>query len=232
MEHVRAALLEAAKSHPDVLLRPHPEVWLQEFGDNALNFDLLVWTGEPKKQFRIKSDLNYRIEASLRRYGIEVPFPNVDVNLRSPRPDELIDAWLQRYASSPDKRHSYPKPEMGDTQAPDLSVVAPEDSPPEMSEVTIASEPGVVVDIEALATTMRESGELEIKDRHHRMNIYPTCFIGSEAVDWLMKAKNCTREEAIDLGQLMIERGIIHHVEDQHPFRDDRLFYRFYTDER
>jgi hypothetical protein len=47
-----------------------------------------------------------------------------------------------------------------------------------------------------------------------------------------MKAKNCSREEAIDLGQLLVERGIIHHVEDQYPFRDDRLFYRFYTDER
>jgi potassium-dependent mechanosensitive channel len=232
MEHVRAALLEAAKSHPDVLLRPHPEVWLQEFGDNALNFDLLVWTGEPKKQFRIKSDLNYRIEASLRRYGIEVPFPNVDVNLRSPRPDELINAWLQRYPSSPDKWHTYPKPEMANSQAPDLSVIAPVESPPELSEVTIASEPGVVEDIESLAAAMRESGELEIKDRHHRMNIYPACFIGSEAVEWLMKAKDCSREEAIDLGQLMIERGIIHHVEDQHPFRDDRLFYRYYTDER
>jgi hypothetical protein len=121
---------------------------------------------------------------------------------------------------------------MADTQAPDLSVIAPVESPPELFTVTTASEPGIAVDIEALATRMRESEELEIKDRHHRMNIYPACFIGAEAVDWLMKAKNCTREEAIDLGQLMIERGIIHHVEDQHPFRDDRLFYRFYTDER
>jgi hypothetical protein len=73
---------------------------------------------------------------------------------------------------------------------------------------------------------------LEIKDRRDRLNLYPVCFIGSEAVDWLVQRQNCTREEAIALGQLLIERGIIHHVSDEHPFQDDYHFYRFYADEQ
>jgi len=47
-----------------------------------------------------------------------------------------------------------------------------------------------------------------------------------------MQKQSCTREEAIQLGQLLIEQGIIHHVYDEHPFRDGYVFYRFYTDEQ
>lgn len=95
VDKVQAALLEAAKSHPEVLLTPPPQVWFQEFGDSAIQFDLLVWTGEPKNQFRVKSDLYYRIEASLRRYGLEVPFPQRDLNVRSPQLEELFKTWLK-----------------------------------------------------------------------------------------------------------------------------------------
>ncbi|NEQ87860.1 MAG: hypothetical protein F6K26_50170, partial [Moorea sp. SIO2I5] len=40
------------------------------------------------------------------------------------------------------------------------------------------------------------------------------------------------REDAVTIGQILINRGIIHHVADDHPFRDDYLFYRFYLDEK
>ncbi|MFB8792463.1 MAG: mechanosensitive ion channel [Potamolinea sp.] len=95
VDKVQTALLEAAKSHPEVLLTPPPQVWFQQFGDSAIQFDLLVWTGEPKNQFRVKSDLYYRIEASLRRYKLEVPFPQRDLNVRSPQLEELLTAWLK-----------------------------------------------------------------------------------------------------------------------------------------
>lgn len=92
---VKTALLEAIRRHPEVLLRPKPEVWFQGFGDSALDFEIMVWTGDPRKQFRVKSDLNYEIEASLRRYNIEIPFPQRDLNLRSPQIDELVAALAQ-----------------------------------------------------------------------------------------------------------------------------------------
>ncbi|HEY9598635.1 MAG TPA: mechanosensitive ion channel domain-containing protein [Cyanophyceae cyanobacterium] len=110
IEKVQLALLDAAKSHPDVLVRPQPQVWFQGFGDSSLNFDLLVWTGEPQKQFRVKSDLYYRIESSLRRYDIEVPFPQRDLNLRSPKLEEFITVWLKQHtATSSDKDADYPE---------------------------------------------------------------------------------------------------------------------------
>ena len=73
---------------------------------------------------------------------------------------------------------------------------------------------------------------VSIQDRRYRLNIYPACFIGSEAVNWFVKHYNYTREEAIELGQILVERGIIHHVLDQHPFKDSYLFYRFCDHEK
>lgn len=105
IEKVQTALLEAANSHPEVLLQPQPQVWFQGFGDSSLNFDLLVWTGDPKKQFKVKSDLNYRIEASLRRHGIEVPFPQRDLHVRSPKLEELLITLLQKNAPTPPQPH-------------------------------------------------------------------------------------------------------------------------------
>ncbi|GAB4204708.1 MAG: hypothetical protein Fur006_60110 [Coleofasciculaceae cyanobacterium] len=80
---VRSALIDAAKAHPDVLAEPAPRVFFQGFGDNSLNFDLLIWISEPRQQFRIKSDLYFRIEAILRHRNVEIPFPQRDLHVRS-----------------------------------------------------------------------------------------------------------------------------------------------------
>jgi hypothetical protein len=34
----------------------------------------------------------------------------------------------------------------------------------------------------------------------------------------------------VELGQMLFERGTFRHVLDEHPFRDDNLFYRFCGD--
>ena len=55
--------------------------------------------------------------------------------------------------------------------------------------------------------------------------------MGSEAVTWLAKTQNATREEAIRMGQALVEKGVFYHETDEHPFKDEYLFYRFYEDE-
>jgi small-conductance mechanosensitive channel len=243
IQQVQAALLEAARSHPEVLVRPHPQVWFLGFGESSLDFDLRVWVGDPKNQFRIKSDLNYRIEAAFRRYNIEIPFPQRDLNVRSPQLDELVSTWIHKNGSHSLSSNEITAPGIPDIYSPngDEKSVQPQNTPVltsgvPMSERTLITEPSgqklTEIDIETLVSAMRESGGLEIKDRRYRMNLYPRCFVGSEAVEWLMQFQNCTREEAIDIGQLLVDRGIIHHVLDEHPFLDDKIFYRFYADEQ
>jgi small-conductance mechanosensitive channel len=80
---VRSALIDAAKEHADVLAEPSPRVFFKGFGDNSLNFELLIWIAEPRHQFRIKSDIYFRIEAILRHRHIEMPFPQRDLHVRS-----------------------------------------------------------------------------------------------------------------------------------------------------
>jgi potassium-dependent mechanosensitive channel len=80
---VKTALLEAVKDCPDVLSNPAPKVILKEFGDSAINFELLCWINQPSKQFVIKSNLYFQIEAAFKHYEIQVPFPQQDLHVRS-----------------------------------------------------------------------------------------------------------------------------------------------------
>ncbi|MEM8641946.1 MAG: mechanosensitive ion channel domain-containing protein [Cyanobacteria bacterium P01_G01_bin.54] len=215
---VRKALLESATQHREVLLRPEPQVWFIEFGDSALNFELLVWTVEPKEQQRIKSDLNYRIEANLRKYGIEVPFPQRDLNVRSPQLQTWVNTLLQQQGVE-----LPPEP----TPVSDDEALAFLDVAPEMSSIEQFSSR----DIEQLVAAMRGSEGITIEERRYRFNVYPRCFIGSEAVTWLMQHHDCCRDSAVAIGRMLGDRGIIHHITDDHPFEDAYLFYRFYADE-
>ncbi|MEM9807587.1 MAG: hypothetical protein AAF959_20170 [Cyanobacteria bacterium P01_D01_bin.56] len=85
--------------------------------------------------------------------------------------------------------------------------------------------------LERLVTQMRSENGLDIQDRRFRLTVYSQCFIGSEAVTWLTRTQNAIREASVRLGQALIEEGIFHHVTDEHPFKDEYLFYRFYEDE-
>ena len=85
--------------------------------------------------------------------------------------------------------------------------------------------------LEQLVTQMRSRSGISIEDRRHKLKVYPKCFIGTEAVDWLLNNTNLMPHEAIRVGQRMLERHIIHHVLDEQDFENNHFFYRFYVDE-
>ena len=70
---------------------------------------------------------------------------------------------------------------------------------------------------------------LQIKDRMHRLKLYRNCFIGSEAVDYLVQTGIAkSRVAAVAIGRrLQAEMKCFRHVEDDHYFEDAYLFYRF-----
>jgi len=83
-EKLRQAMLDVAAEHPKVLQDPAPELFFLGFGDSALNFELGVWTSEmTAKPRRFRSELYYAMEKKLRECGIEIPFPQLDLHLRS-----------------------------------------------------------------------------------------------------------------------------------------------------
>lgn len=83
-EHVRAILLKVAGENADVLKDPKPDVIFTEFGDNSLNFALRVWTSSRAHTTAIlKSDLYFGLFRALTDAGIELPFPQRDLHIRS-----------------------------------------------------------------------------------------------------------------------------------------------------
>jgi small-conductance mechanosensitive channel len=83
LETVTKALLGVAAETEGVLKQPAPEVRFIEFGNSSLNMELLVWTVDPAKHFLLRSQLNYAIDAAFRRDGVEIPFPQRDIHVRS-----------------------------------------------------------------------------------------------------------------------------------------------------
>jgi potassium-dependent mechanosensitive channel len=90
---VTEVLLNAARSEPRVLSYPAPKVWLKDFGDNALKFELLVWIDKPPDLEVIKSALNFLIEQELRQRNIEIPVPQRELKIRNL--NELVSSIRQ-----------------------------------------------------------------------------------------------------------------------------------------
>lgn len=86
VDKVFNALLEVAKEHPRVMNSPAPDVLLDGFGDSAWEMRLRVWVAHPEKHYEIRSELNKAIVHKFRDYGIEIPFPQRDLHVRSPLP--------------------------------------------------------------------------------------------------------------------------------------------------
>lgn len=83
------ALEEVASAHPEVLKIPEPNVLLREFGDSSWNMQLRVWLGSTRGYYSISSELNIAIVRKFREYGIEIPYPQRDLHIRSPLPVPL-----------------------------------------------------------------------------------------------------------------------------------------------
>ena len=223
LQSVRGAMLDAARSHPAVLADPHPDVRFAGFAGNALNLDLLVWTNNPAGQVALQSDLYYRIEANLRRAGLADPFPQQTVHLSTVEVAAVM-------AADEDGRPPYARAvqDAGAATAEPGAAAAP----PPLHQAPAAVPDGRAFDIESLIAQMRGPDGLAIEDRRHLLAVYPKCFVGSEAVAWLMRAYDLSRQGAIRLGQSLVQRGVFHHVLDEHPFRDGNFYYRFYADEK
>lgn len=83
---VLRSLEEVAEESPDVLKRPKPEVYLLRFGDSSWDMRLMAWIGDPKQFRRIRSRLNCAIVDKFRANGVEIPYPQRDLHVRSPLP--------------------------------------------------------------------------------------------------------------------------------------------------
>jgi potassium efflux system protein len=87
-EQVREIILRVANEHPTVLEEPKPLVTFESFGDSALNFVLRAYLPTLESRLGTIHDLHSALHRKLADAGIEVPFPQSDLHLRSV-PDSL-----------------------------------------------------------------------------------------------------------------------------------------------
>lgn len=72
---------------------------------------------------------------------------------------------------------------------------------------------------------------LKLEDRRWRIVSYSKCFVGKEAVQWMVDNLGLNRSAAVSTGQRLMDAGIMHHVTHSEPFCDEFYFYRFQEDE-
>lgn len=82
---VTQAAMKAAERVPHTLTTRKPGVWLVDFGESCLNFELVVWiTPEAvKRPGAVNAAYKREIAIVLCEYGIEVPYPQRDLHLRT-----------------------------------------------------------------------------------------------------------------------------------------------------
>lgn len=85
-------LREAASRHELVLTKPEPMAYFTGFGDSALNFELHFWVMQENNGLQITSEVALCAMELLDDAGIEIPFPQRDLHLRSvdPKAAELL----------------------------------------------------------------------------------------------------------------------------------------------
>ena len=82
-QRVHDLLLEVARDNASVLSSPLPSIYFRDFGDSALVFDLRVFLRNITDRIAVATTLRLEIWEKLKAEGIEIPFPQRDLHIRS-----------------------------------------------------------------------------------------------------------------------------------------------------
>jgi small-conductance mechanosensitive channel len=85
-DRVCALLIEVAKANRAVLPEPEPLALFLAHGQSSLDFELRAWTAQFDSFAQVRSELTAGVNKALREAGIEIPYPQRDVHLRSVDP--------------------------------------------------------------------------------------------------------------------------------------------------
>jgi Domain found in Dishevelled, Egl-10, and Pleckstrin (DEP) len=87
------------------------------------------------------------------------------------------------------------------------------------------------INLHKLARQMRDVGGIKIQDRWYNFKTYHRCLIGGEAVAWMKNHLKISTDEAIALGQRLIDAQLLHSVLNEQRFQRGHVLYRFNWDD-
>jgi small-conductance mechanosensitive channel len=84
VRQVKRILEETMAASPYVLAEPPPDARLEEFGDSSLVFEVVFWSDSYRQiMHSLVSDLHYAIWDAFKKEGVQIPFPQRDLHLKS-----------------------------------------------------------------------------------------------------------------------------------------------------
>jgi small-conductance mechanosensitive channel len=83
---VMQLLLDVAKSTPGVAASPEPNVVFVGFGASSLDFSIRAWTHDFDDWVNVRSEMSARLYEAMTAAGIEIPFPQRTVHVKSVAP--------------------------------------------------------------------------------------------------------------------------------------------------
>lgn len=83
VDEVTRILMEVCKANPKVMDDPPPQVFFHSYGESSLNFTVWIHVQTPSDRMPATHELNSAIFEAFRQHGIEIPFPQRDLNLKN-----------------------------------------------------------------------------------------------------------------------------------------------------
>jgi len=87
LRRVLEILMQVAVAQPDAIKDPAPVVLFNGFGASSLDFVMRFWTRDAATAAIARSDAGVAVAEALSAAGIEIPFPQQDLHLRSVAPE-------------------------------------------------------------------------------------------------------------------------------------------------
>jgi small-conductance mechanosensitive channel len=82
IEKAVGVIMKFMEDHPYCLVNPAPEVFVEEYGDSSVNLRVRCWA-PPQVWFSTKVELLTKLKKILEDAGIEIPYPQLDLHIRS-----------------------------------------------------------------------------------------------------------------------------------------------------
>lgn len=83
VSQVMETLLKCAKQEEKILKSPSPYVLFNDFAESCLEFELRCWTSDFSEWMEIRSNIRIAIDKAFKEMGIEIPFPQRDLHLKT-----------------------------------------------------------------------------------------------------------------------------------------------------
>jgi small-conductance mechanosensitive channel len=115
IEKVKSLLIGLLSNHEDIMTEPPPSVFLHSLSQSSVDFRLFFWAADISTWLSLKSRVLTDVYDTLNREGIELPYPQQDINVKFPQDMPALNLSVKEEVKEPKKNKTEnPKPDPAD----------------------------------------------------------------------------------------------------------------------